>query len=174
VSAMRAIDETAANDAVTLGAADRETAPARIGDASADRLRKRLARAMALLRLRGYVVIEPRVADPARVNVAGPFVLDMESATLRFRATRLRLTPFKCLLLRALMDAEGEWCSRRSLRMLLWGELPPPSDALAVHMHALRSQLIRLTGKDVIVSGRQRGFRLAFERFDGADEGTTP
>jgi DNA-binding response OmpR family regulator len=127
--------------------------------------RNRLARASALLRQRGYIVVEPGGGHSTRTIVAGPLALDLTSLKLTYGSKHIVLTTFKLLLLKTLMEAEGAWCARRALRKVLWGELPPPSGALAVHMHHLREQLQKLIGKDVVQSSRLRGFRIAFERF---------
>jgi DNA-binding response OmpR family regulator len=127
--------------------------------------RNRLARASALLRQRGYMVVEPGAGQSTQTIVVGPLALDIASLKLTYGTRQIALTTFKLLLLKALMEAEGAWCSRRALRKILWGEFVPPSDALAVHMHHLREQLHRLIGMDAIVSSRLRGFRLAFELF---------
>jgi DNA-binding response OmpR family regulator len=137
---------------------------------SAKRSSERIARAAALLRQRGFIVLEPRSNHPAQTIVVGPLVLDMSESTLTCRGRSVRLTPFKFLLLRALVEAEGAWCSRRALRKLLWGEAVPASDSLAVHMHFLREQIAQCTGMDVVESGRVRGFRIDFERLADLDD----
>ena len=139
-------------------------------DSDRKRSSERIARAAALLRQRGFIVVEPRNVASAQVVIAGPLSLDVNASTLTYGDTVVKLTPFKFLMLRALMEAEGAWVSRRALRKLLWGDAVPASDALAVHMHFLREQLARCVGKDVIQSTRIRGFRLAFEVFDEPGE----
>jgi DNA-binding response OmpR family regulator len=135
-------------------------------------VRKRITRAAVLLRQRGYIVLEPSAAQPGQTITVGPLSLDSLSVTVAYGKVRASLSPFKFLLLQALMEAEGAWCSRRALRKVLWGELTPASDSLAVHMHGLREQLRALTGKDVIAASRLRGFRLAFDIFEEAESST--
>jgi DNA-binding response OmpR family regulator len=135
---------------------------------------ERIARAAALLRQRGFIVIEPRSNHAAQTIVVGPLVLDMVASTLSCRGRSVRLTAFKFILLRALVEAEGAWCSRRALRKLLWGDALPASDSLAVHMHFLREQIAQCTGVDVLESGRVRGFRIDFDRLAEFDDESKP
>jgi DNA-binding response OmpR family regulator len=130
---------------------------------------ERIARAAALLRQRGFIVVEPRNSQLAQTIAVGPLTLDLLTSTLTYGGRSVRLTPFKFLLVRALVEAEGAWCSRRALRKLLWGDSIPASDSLAVHMHFLREQLAQCTGRDIIESGRVRGFRIDFDRLAEPD-----
>jgi DNA-binding response OmpR family regulator len=130
-----------------------------------DKIRARIDRASAILRQRGYVVIEPAGLDPTQVLIVGPLVLDMVASTLSYGDATILLTPFKFLLAKALMEAEGTWCGRRALRKLLWGESASDDvNSLAVHVHQLRRQIAGLVGAEVVQASRLRGFRLAFDQ----------
>jgi len=162
-----------------LGSGVRSGERSRVGNpapepdgASTSKALQRLARASALLRQRGYLVVEPSLTQAALALTVGPFTLDPTSSTLAYGTQRVALSPFKFLLLQALMEAEGAWCSRRSLRKLLWGDAIPASDPLSVHLHYLRDDLMSIVGTDVVQSSRKRGHRLAFELLD--TEGAAP
>jgi DNA-binding response OmpR family regulator len=145
-----------------------------IGDRATNEMQKRIARASAFLRQRGYIVVEPTIVEPSPALVVGPLSLDVVSATVVCGTKQVGVTPFKVLLLRALMEADGAWCSRRALRKLLWGKSVPESDALAVHMHHLRRQVTSCTGMEIIQASRRRGFRLAVEKFGNEPDALAP
>ena len=71
----------------------------------------------------------------------GDLELDLGTLALRRsgRAVELPAMPFK--ILKLLMKRSPNVVSRREIEQALWGDSPPDSDALRVHMHILRTAI---------------------------------
>ncbi len=69
--------------------------------------------------------------------------LDLRTLVATRAGRRLRLTPSGAKLLSALLRAVPQVLTRAELERELWGDSPPASDALRVHMHVLRQEIDR-------------------------------
>lgn len=81
-----------------------------------------------------------RSAQTRRLAV-GPLTLDLDGRRAQRGDRELRLTPTGWMLLELLMRAAPQVVERRTLETRLWGEEPPPSGSLRVHIHKLRKQV---------------------------------
>lgn len=68
-------------------------------------------------------------------------VYDLETRTVRRAGTPIVLAATALKLLERLMQRSPGVVSRRDLERAAWGDEPPESDALRVHMHSLRVAL---------------------------------
>lgn len=103
-------------------------------------------------------------ARRVRESETAPLVLSEGERTLRLYGETVRLTEVEFSLLRALVDARGEFVSREALRLAVWGAEGTES-VLNVYIHYLREKLERGSEK-VILSSRKLGYALA-EKFTG-------
>ncbi|MGH8443333.1 MAG: response regulator transcription factor [Nevskiaceae bacterium] len=65
--------------------------------------------------------------------------VNVDTLEVRRGGVTLHLTPTALKLLILLMRASPRVLSRREVEMAMWGDLPPESDALRSHLHALRA-----------------------------------
>ncbi|MFP7723553.1 response regulator transcription factor [Lysobacter sp. A3-1-A15] len=98
---------------------------------------------------------------------AGDFSLDANAALLTGPGGRLVLHATAVLILRRLMDASPGSVTRDELNALLWGDSPPASDPLRMHIYELRQALGRAFGAPLVETVRGVGYR-----FGAADAGT--
>lgn len=95
----------------------------------------------------------------------GAFSLDPNAALLTGPGGRVPLHATAVLILRRLMEASPGSVSREELNALLWGDDPPASDPLRMHIYDLRQTLTRMFGTPLIET--VRGFGYRFEDGDG-------
>jgi DNA-binding response OmpR family regulator len=84
-----------------------------------------------------------RGAHVAAMLALADLQLDLRTLVATRAGRRLRLTPTGVKLLSALMRAMPRVLTRAELERELWGDSPPASDALRVHMHVLRQEIDR-------------------------------
>ena len=90
----------------------------------------------------------------------GDLGLDLDTQSAR-RGTRvLHLTPTGMRLLEALMRAAPAVVDRAHLEHVLWGDQPPASDVLRLHVHLLRNTLDTPTETPMLRTVRGRGWAL--------------
>ncbi|MEX5748679.1 response regulator transcription factor [Massilia sp. X63] len=118
-------------------------------------LRELALRCEALAR-RGQLHVEQEMR-------VGPLRLLTREMRVLYRdeAVALTQTGFR-ILLRLCMDYPRA-VSRSNLVQHVWGANPPDSDALKSHIYALRRQLERAGGPDMIATIPQLGYRLALD-----------
>ena len=92
--------------------------------------------------------LEARLEALARRGQGGGALLRVADLTVNVDAREVRrggavlsLPPAALKLLILLMRASPRVLSRRDIERALWGELPPESDALRTHIHALRAAI---------------------------------
>lgn len=93
--------------------------------------------AMVELVARCRALANRRSGQVQRLQVAD-LLLDLESKTAQRNQRTLKLTPIAFRLLECLMRASPAAVSRADLLRAGWGEEPPDSNSLKVHIHNLR------------------------------------
>jgi DNA-binding response OmpR family regulator len=96
----------------------------------------------------------------ATVLVLADLQLDLRTLVATRAGRRLRLTPSGVKLLSALMRSMPQVLTRAELERELWGDSPPASDALRVHMHALRQEIDRDAGTPLLRTVPGMGYSL--------------
>ncbi len=86
-------------------------------------------------------VLAKRRSGQIRKLVVGDLSMDLDRREACRGVTRLRLTPTCWKLLEVLMRQSPKMVSRKQLEEALWGDTPPESNSLKVHMHKLRQQV---------------------------------
>lgn len=95
----------------------------------------------------------------------GDFNLDPQAALLTGPGGNVTLHATAMLILRRLMDASPGSVTRDELNTLLWGDTPPASDPLRMHIYELRRALSAVFGAQLIET--VRGFGYRFRAGDG-------
>jgi len=111
------------------------------------------------LRLRALVRRARADGAKTRLQVAD-LVFDLPTLSVSRAGTAIALpvTPLKILEL--LMRRSPEVVPRRELEQAIWGDEPPDSDALRVHMHNLRAAIDRPGLAPLINTQRGIGYQL--------------
>ena len=91
---------------------------------------------------------------------AGDFNLDPHAALLTGPGGRVALNATAVLILRRLMQASPGSVTRNELNALLWGDMPPASDPLRMHIYELRQMLSNAFGSPLIETVRGFGYRF--------------
>ncbi|MGJ8670213.1 MAG: response regulator transcription factor [Oceanococcus sp.] len=86
--------------------------------------------------------------------------LNLSTSTALRNDVALKLSTPGLQLLTCLLQHAPRIVSRRELERALWGDAPPDSDALKVHMHALRSVVDKPFRYPLIKNIRGHGYRL--------------
>jgi len=100
----------------------------------------------------------------------GPLTLMPRERRVLFDGAPVALTAAGFKILFALCSAWPQAVSRSALMHALWGAEPPDSDALKSHVYALRKGLELVSGRKMIVTIPQLGYRLALESTAAADD----
>ncbi|HED16064.1 MAG TPA: response regulator transcription factor [Gammaproteobacteria bacterium] len=89
--------------------------------------------------------------------------LEMDLGTLQVRraGNLVSLTPIGRQLLECLMRESPRVVTRSRLEQVVWGDIPPDSDALKAHMHSLRNAIDKPFDKHLLQTVRGAGYRLA-------------
>ena len=98
----------------------------------------------------------------ARVLRAGPVTLNVETYEVLRSGVRIDLTPTSFLILEALMRAAPRVVTRAELIRTVWGENPPETDALRVHIHLLRQALDKPFPVPMLRTVPRIGYQLCF------------
>ncbi|MFC0682587.1 response regulator transcription factor [Lysobacter korlensis] len=91
---------------------------------------------------------------------AGDFSLDPQAALVTGPGGALALNATAVLVLRRLMEASPGAVAREDLNALLWGDTPPASDPLRMHIYELRQGLAGAFGSPLIETVRGFGYRF--------------
>lgn len=91
---------------------------------------------------------------------AGHYSLDPQAALLTGPGGRVTLNATAVAILRRLMDASPGSVSREDLNALLWGDRPPDSDPLRMHIYELRQVLSSAFAEPLIETVRGVGYRF--------------
>ncbi len=90
-------------------------------------------------------------------------LLDPNTLKATRAGVELTLTPTCLKILKLLMQESPRVVERSAIERLLWGDLPPDSDALRSHMYSLRKAVDRPFARPLIHTLHSAGFRLAAE-----------
>ena len=82
-----------------------------------------------------------RRSGQARILRCGDLSMDLDSKTATRAGQALKLSPTGWRLLEALLRASPQVVSRKQLEQILWGDEPPDSNSLKVHLFNLRKVL---------------------------------
>jgi len=109
-----------------------------------------------------------RVSDFHATTVlsVGDLAFDVAAQTVRRADRVLRIATIGRRILEVLMRNTHRVVSRKELEKAVWGEDPPQSDALRIHIHALREAIDKPFTRPLIVTVRGSGYRITT---DGAD-----
>ena len=91
---------------------------------------------------------------------SGQLKLDRVRQQVRYAGKNISLTPHEYRILEQLMLHSGDLVSRDAIRLAVWGELSPDSNAVDVHLGHLRRKLLRVCGTRMIHTVRGRGYIL--------------
>lgn len=105
-------------------------------------------------------VLAKRKSGQSRKLTVGELSMDLDRREAYRGERRLHLTPTCWNLLEALMRRSPNVVSRRKLEKALWGDNPPESDSLKVHMHKLRQQVDGDASSTMIRTVPGHGFAL--------------
>lgn len=92
--------------------------------------------------------------------------LEYDTATQAVKRgnTTLPVTAIGRKILEALMRNSKRVISRAEIEHLVWGEDPPQSDSLKIHIHALRELIDKPFGSSLITTIRGAGYRITSDR----------
>lgn len=88
-------------------------------------------------------------------------ILDLGTFEIRRASQRIDLAPIHIRILTLLMQRSPEVVSRAALESVVWGDDPPDSDALRVHIYTLRNAIDRPFGHSLLHTVPKMGYRLA-------------
>lgn len=123
-----------------------------------DYMVKPFAPAELLARIRALARHIP--ASGGLVVRVGDFSLDPNAALMTGPGGKIALNATAVLILRRLMDASPGSVTREELNALLWGDMPPASDPLRMHIYELRRALSGAFGAPLIKTVRGFGYRF--------------
>ena len=121
-----------------------------------DYMVKPFAPAELLARVRAIATHVP-AGGAAQLQV-GDYILDLHGHRLQRGGTGLTLHAAGFTLLRRLMEASPACVSRDELCTLLWGDEPPDSDPLRMHVYQLRQAFLRQFEQPLIKTVRGVGY----------------
>jgi DNA-binding response OmpR family regulator len=101
-----------------------------------------------------------RKSGQNRKLIVGEIQLDLNTKTALVDGKELHLTPITFQILTALMRAAPDPVPQRALYQAVWGEDPPDSNALRVHIHHLRKALAVSGATERIQTNPGFGFAL--------------
>jgi DNA-binding response OmpR family regulator len=113
-------------------------------------------------------VIARRQRNPGRLMEVADLSLDLDTFEVRRRSALLSLTPMELRLLEVLMRASPAVVSRAALEHALWGDAPPLSDALRLHVHGLRQAIDAGFQPTLVHTVRGRGWSIRDPGVDAA------
>ena len=90
-------------------------------------------------------------------------IMDLQTKTVTRRGLNLKLSPTSWQLLEVLMRAYPDVVSKQKLEAAIWGDSPPDSDSLKVHMFHLRKAVDAPFDKILIHTISGHGFALRNE-----------
>lgn len=103
-----------------------------------------------------------RASKPtSKVLQVEDLTLDLGSLEIRRQGKRIELAPIHIRILTLLMQRSPEVVSRASLESVVWGDEPPDSDALRVHIYTLRNAIDRPFDVPLLHTVPKMGYRLA-------------
>ncbi|GAB6042983.1 response regulator transcription factor [Endothiovibrio diazotrophicus] len=114
------------------------------------------------LAARIHALARRRSGQARRLRYVG-LEMDLDARRASRDGTPLKLSPSGWRLLEALLRAAPAALPRRALEQALWGDEPPDSNALKVHLHHLRKALDGPFGEPLLHTVPGYGFALRSE-----------
>ncbi len=87
-------------------------------------------------------------------------VYDTRTYTVTRNGKNLALSPVCFKLLKILMKESPRVVNRKEIERLIWGDLPPDSDALRSHLYNLRKVIDRPFSKTLLHTVQSQGYRI--------------
>lgn len=122
-----------------------------------------LTKPFALQELEARVCALARRANggrETRLLQAADLTFNLDTLEVHRAGQRLSLTPTGLRILEMLMRRPGCVVTRRDLESALWGNVPPDSDALRSHIHALRNAIDKSFSPPLLHTLHGIGYRL--------------
>lgn len=104
--------------------------------------------------------LSKRRSGQAQRLVIGDLTLNTQTQSVRRQGKPIKVTPTGYKILELLMRASPAPLSRPVLEQQLWGENPPDSNSLKVHMYQLRKQIDKPFEIPLIHTLSHRGFQI--------------
>ena len=105
-------------------------------------------------------VLSRRRSGESRRLVVDDLVMDLDRKEASRGKQKLRLTPTGWCLLELLMRKAPDLVSRRQMEEAVWGDTPPETDSLKVHLHKLRQEVDGKASFSMIQTVSGHGVRL--------------
>ncbi len=115
---------------------------------------------LAELAARIGALCERRHFGQPHVLTIGDLVIDRQTRQASRAGRALQLSPLLWQFLLLLAEASPDPVTRTDLTRRLWGDQPPPSDALRSHAHLLRRIIDKPFGTPLLETVHGIGFRL--------------
>lgn len=101
--------------------------------------------------------------EASSVLRVGDLEFDVATQVVRRAGNVLKITATGRKILEALMRNSNRVISRAEIEQLVWGDDPPQSDSLKIHIHALREFIDKPFDKPLITTIRGTGYRITDE-----------
>lgn len=111
------------------------------------------------LLVRIHALAKRRSGQVQKLTV-GSLQMDMQKKTVWRDENQIRLSPTGWILLETLMRAAPAVVSRQELEQAVWGDDPPDSNSLKVHLHKLRQAVDKDFTTSLIETVAGQGFAL--------------
>jgi DNA-binding response OmpR family regulator len=120
-----------------------------------------LVKPFSLIELESRLKALVRRASDSHVEsklTLGSLEFDPLTLSLIREGVSLKLKPIGYKLLGILLKDSPQVFSRKKLESLLWGDLPPDSDALRTHIHSLRQEIDKPFKKSMVKTVQGMGY----------------
>lgn len=97
---------------------------------------------------------------PVRRLVVADLTLDLDTLLVERGGERITLPAIPMKILEVLMKQAPSVVSRSNIEQAIWGDQPPDSDALRVHLHTLRAAIDRPGRPGLIHTLRGMGYQI--------------
>ncbi|MBA3582262.1 MAG: response regulator transcription factor [Gammaproteobacteria bacterium] len=101
-----------------------------------------------------------RVNEQWGLLQVGELICDVAQHRVTHRSMEITLSPIGFRILQTLMQASPNVVPREQLERDIWGDNVPDSDALKVHIHALRDAIDKPFGTNFLYTVRGIGFKM--------------
>lgn len=101
-----------------------------------------------------------RSNESLRLLKVGDLQFDLDTLTVERAGHVVNLTAVSLRILEVLMKRSPSVVRRRDIEQAVWGDSPPDSDALRVHMHTLRSAIDLEGHPPLLLTVRGIGYQL--------------
>ena len=101
-----------------------------------------------------------RTGDTLRRLIVADLAFDLDTLAINRAGRPISLAALPMKILELLMKRTPQVVWRREIEQAVWGDNPPDSDALRVHMHTLRSAIDGQEGPPLLHTIRGVGYQL--------------